>query len=208
MVGDDNFIPYSARIEFTLMVSKEAEEDQEYKYLLNETNTIIRDCRKSLKLSNCICDNINAQINTSGALQQNIEEEMVENDTIANIRTQEHSQSSTTSTFNDFLFTMAGQVPATITAPAPTCTLLNNYPCPNNTYMTNRTTPASDEKYARISFQTFYSKLAEPLLLAFLNTFVFSWGQFKVHTEADNICLHLKNYQKSTLLLVHQKMLL
>eukprot|EP00957_Ditylum_brightwellii_P114024 8694341-Ditylum_brightwellii.AAC.2 len=49
MVDDDNFIPHSAQIEFTLMASKEAEGEQEYQDLLNETNTIIGDCRMSLK---------------------------------------------------------------------------------------------------------------------------------------------------------------
>eukprot|EP00957_Ditylum_brightwellii_P044937 3407929-Ditylum_brightwellii.AAC.1 len=40
------------------MVSKEAEGDQEYKDLLNETNTIIRDCRKSLKVQVLKCADI------------------------------------------------------------------------------------------------------------------------------------------------------
>eukprot|EP00957_Ditylum_brightwellii_P103357 7876461-Ditylum_brightwellii.AAC.1 len=88
---------------------------------------------------------------------------MVEDDTTVNIYTQEQSQSLTTPTFNDFLFVTAGQSPATTTAPAPTCTLLNNYPHPDNTYVTNRTTPANNEKYTRTAFQIFYSKLAEPL---------------------------------------------
>eukprot|EP00957_Ditylum_brightwellii_P111543 8507891-Ditylum_brightwellii.AAC.1 len=201
------------------MVSKEAEGDQEYKDLLNKTNTIIGHYRKSLKVQvlKCIdieyklltqqiiddfnttlcfitkqylvlmqdtsninetrvfsildfpkpnahvCDNINAQINTSSALQQDIKEEMVQDDTMVNIQTQDQSQSFTTPNFNAFLFTKAGQAPATTTTPAPTLMLLNNYPHPDNTYMTSRTTPANDEQYARISFQTFYSKQTEPL---------------------------------------------
>ena len=40
------------------MVPKEAEADQEYKDLLNETNTIIRDYRKSLKAQVLKCINI------------------------------------------------------------------------------------------------------------------------------------------------------
>eukprot|EP00957_Ditylum_brightwellii_P106082 8091543-Ditylum_brightwellii.AAC.1 len=88
---------------------------------------------------------------------------MVEDDTMVNIHTQDQSQSSTTPNFNDFLFTTAGQAPSTTTAPAPAHTLLNNYPQLDNTYMTNRTTPINIEQYARISFQTLHSKLAEPL---------------------------------------------
>eukprot|EP00957_Ditylum_brightwellii_P035268 2674891-Ditylum_brightwellii.AAC.1 len=43
---------------FTLMVPKEAEEDQEYKDLLEETNTAIRDCRKILKVQVLKCIDI------------------------------------------------------------------------------------------------------------------------------------------------------
>jgi ribosome-binding ATPase YchF (GTP1/OBG family) len=49
MMDDDEFIPHSAHIEFTLMVSKEAKEDQEFQDLAEATNKIISDCRKSLK---------------------------------------------------------------------------------------------------------------------------------------------------------------
>eukprot|EP00957_Ditylum_brightwellii_P012623 954163-Ditylum_brightwellii.AAC.1 len=88
---------------------------------------------------------------------------MVEDDTIVNIHTQEQNKSSTTPTFTYFLSTTAGQAPAIIIALAPTCTLLNNCPRPDNTYVTNMTTPTNDEKYAWISFPTFYSKLSESL---------------------------------------------
>eukprot|EP00957_Ditylum_brightwellii_P127799 9746538-Ditylum_brightwellii.AAC.1 len=88
---------------------------------------------------------------------------MVEDDSMVNIHTHEMSQSSTTPNFNAFFFTMARQAPDTTTAPAPTHTLLSNYLYADNTYMTNRTTPANDEQYAKISVQFFYNKLAEPL---------------------------------------------
>eukprot|EP00957_Ditylum_brightwellii_P098901 7534223-Ditylum_brightwellii.AAC.1 len=79
------------------------------------------------RLEALVCDNINTIINTSGALQQDIQEEMVEDDTIVNIHTQEESQSSTTPTFNNFHFNAARQAPATTTAPTPTHALLYNY---------------------------------------------------------------------------------
>eukprot|EP00957_Ditylum_brightwellii_P126637 9652634-Ditylum_brightwellii.AAC.1 len=49
MLEDDEFIPCFACIECTLMVSKEAEDNQEFKDLTEEMNKIIADCRKSLK---------------------------------------------------------------------------------------------------------------------------------------------------------------
>eukprot|EP00957_Ditylum_brightwellii_P123681 9429056-Ditylum_brightwellii.AAC.1 len=49
MMEDDDFIPCSTRIEFTLMVSKEAEEDQDFQDLQEMTNKIIANCRKSFK---------------------------------------------------------------------------------------------------------------------------------------------------------------
>eukprot|EP00957_Ditylum_brightwellii_P026221 1982810-Ditylum_brightwellii.AAC.1 len=49
MLKDDEFIPHSACIEFTLMLSKEAENNQKFKDLTEKTNKIIADCRKSLK---------------------------------------------------------------------------------------------------------------------------------------------------------------
>eukprot|EP00957_Ditylum_brightwellii_P089985 6853344-Ditylum_brightwellii.AAC.1 len=49
MMEDDEFIPCSACIEFILMVSKEAEDNQEFKDLQETTNEIIANCRKSLK---------------------------------------------------------------------------------------------------------------------------------------------------------------
>eukprot|EP00957_Ditylum_brightwellii_P169909 12932984-Ditylum_brightwellii.AAC.1 len=49
MMEDDEFIPCSACIKFTLMVSKEAEDDQEFRDFTEETNKIMVNCRKSLK---------------------------------------------------------------------------------------------------------------------------------------------------------------
>eukprot|EP00957_Ditylum_brightwellii_P046041 3493458-Ditylum_brightwellii.AAC.1 len=49
MMEDDEFIPCSAHIKLALMVSKEAEGDQDLKDFTEETNKIIADCRKSLK---------------------------------------------------------------------------------------------------------------------------------------------------------------
>eukprot|EP00957_Ditylum_brightwellii_P002414 185204-Ditylum_brightwellii.AAC.1 len=49
MLEDEEFIPCSARIRFTLTVVKEAEDDQEFKDIQETTNKIIADCRKSLK---------------------------------------------------------------------------------------------------------------------------------------------------------------
>eukprot|EP00957_Ditylum_brightwellii_P023185 1749720-Ditylum_brightwellii.AAC.1 len=46
MMEDDDFTPCSSHIEFTLMVSKEAEDDQEFKDLQETTNKIIANCRK------------------------------------------------------------------------------------------------------------------------------------------------------------------
>ena len=58
MMEDDEFIPQSSCIKFTLMVSKEAEEDQEFKDLQETTNEIITNCRKSLKAQILKCINV------------------------------------------------------------------------------------------------------------------------------------------------------
>eukprot|EP00957_Ditylum_brightwellii_P170093 12947187-Ditylum_brightwellii.AAC.1 len=47
MLENDEFIPCSACIVFTLMVSQEAEDNQEFKDLNEERNKIITDCRKN-----------------------------------------------------------------------------------------------------------------------------------------------------------------
>eukprot|EP00957_Ditylum_brightwellii_P041137 3114216-Ditylum_brightwellii.AAC.1 len=49
MLEDEELIPCSACIEFTLAVAKEAEDDQEFKDIQEMTNEIITDCRNSLK---------------------------------------------------------------------------------------------------------------------------------------------------------------
>eukprot|EP00957_Ditylum_brightwellii_P172650 13142553-Ditylum_brightwellii.AAC.1 len=49
MLEDEEFIPWSALIEFTLTVSKEAEDNQELKDIQEMTNKIITYCRKSLE---------------------------------------------------------------------------------------------------------------------------------------------------------------
>eukprot|EP00957_Ditylum_brightwellii_P017219 1297782-Ditylum_brightwellii.AAC.1 len=64
MVDNDDFIPCSSQIEFILMMSKEAEGDQEYKDLLDETNAIIGDCRKSLKVQVLKCIDIKYKLLT------------------------------------------------------------------------------------------------------------------------------------------------
>eukprot|EP00957_Ditylum_brightwellii_P078411 5963063-Ditylum_brightwellii.AAC.1 len=58
MMEDDEFIPCSSHIEFTLMVSKEAEKDQEFKDLQETMNKIITNCRKSLKEQILKCINV------------------------------------------------------------------------------------------------------------------------------------------------------
>eukprot|EP00957_Ditylum_brightwellii_P007742 585667-Ditylum_brightwellii.AAC.1 len=58
MMEDDEFIPCFAYIEFTLMVSKEAKDNQEFKDLHETTNKIIANCRKSLKAQILKCINV------------------------------------------------------------------------------------------------------------------------------------------------------
>eukprot|EP00957_Ditylum_brightwellii_P011625 878304-Ditylum_brightwellii.AAC.1 len=90
--------------------------------------------------------------------------------------------------------------------PPPARTLLNNYPCQENTYVNDRTTFSQYTEYAKQAFHLYYNKVAEPLCLAFLNTFVYTWGHFKTHTEANNVKLQLKkNLQRSILSLHHWK---
>eukprot|EP00957_Ditylum_brightwellii_P202093 15328544-Ditylum_brightwellii.AAC.1 len=62
MAEDSDFIPCSAWIEFTPIVSKEAEEYQENKDLLKETNTLIGDYRKCLKSQVLKCIGINQKL--------------------------------------------------------------------------------------------------------------------------------------------------
>jgi hypothetical protein len=64
-------------------------------------------------------------------------------------------------------------------------TTLNNTPQPPNTYVNTRSTPSNNSKNAKQTFHTFYNKLADPLRLAFINTFVYSWSTY-VSTEEDN----------------------
>eukprot|EP00957_Ditylum_brightwellii_P118308 9023417-Ditylum_brightwellii.AAC.1 len=45
LTDDEEFIPRSAKIEFTFKVSKEAEADQEFTDLLEMMSVIIRDCK-------------------------------------------------------------------------------------------------------------------------------------------------------------------
>eukprot|EP00957_Ditylum_brightwellii_P157167 11961965-Ditylum_brightwellii.AAC.1 len=58
MMEDDEFIHCSACIEFPLMVSKEEEDNQEFKYLTEEMNKSIVNCRKSLKAQILKCIDI------------------------------------------------------------------------------------------------------------------------------------------------------
>eukprot|EP00957_Ditylum_brightwellii_P029368 2219784-Ditylum_brightwellii.AAC.1 len=62
MMEDGEFISQSACIEFTLMVSQEAEEDEEFKDLQEMTNKIIVDCRKSLKAQILKCINVEYEL--------------------------------------------------------------------------------------------------------------------------------------------------
>eukprot|EP00957_Ditylum_brightwellii_P196267 14953784-Ditylum_brightwellii.AAC.2 len=58
MMEDEGFIPCSAHTEFTLIVPKEVEGNQEFKDLQEMTNEIISDCRKSLKAQILKCINV------------------------------------------------------------------------------------------------------------------------------------------------------
>eukprot|EP00957_Ditylum_brightwellii_P197336 15034360-Ditylum_brightwellii.AAC.1 len=61
----------------------------------------------------------------------------------------------------------------TARTPPPARTLLNDYPCPKNTYVNDKTTPSKYTEYAKQAFHLYYNKVAEPLCLAFLNMFVY-----------------------------------
>eukprot|EP00957_Ditylum_brightwellii_P159398 12133617-Ditylum_brightwellii.AAC.1 len=80
---------------------------------------------------------------------------------------------------------------ATTTTP-PDRTDLNDHLCPENTYDNNRTSLFNYTQYAKQVFHLFYNKMAEPICLAYLNTFVYSGGQFKMHTSANKVKLQLK----------------
>eukprot|EP00957_Ditylum_brightwellii_P043557 3302558-Ditylum_brightwellii.AAC.1 len=99
--------------------------------------------------------------------------------------------------FNSFAFGTAvtpNKLTTTIapTTPLPTRTLLNKYPCPENTYVNNRTTPSQYTEYAKLAFHLYYNKVAEAPCLAFLNICVYTWGHFKTHTEANKVKIQLK----------------
>eukprot|EP00957_Ditylum_brightwellii_P077121 5861326-Ditylum_brightwellii.AAC.1 len=74
----------------------------------------------------------------------------------------------------------------------PATTDLNDHPRLDNTYVNNRTTPSNYTRCAKQAFYLFYNKIAEPLHLAYLNTFVYLWGQFKEHTASNEVKLQLK----------------
>eukprot|EP00957_Ditylum_brightwellii_P154823 11783422-Ditylum_brightwellii.AAC.1 len=76
--------------------------------------------------------------------------------------------------------------------PQPATTDLNDHPRPENTYVNNRTTPSNYTQCAKQAFHLFYNKIAEPLRLAYLNTFVYSWRQFKEHIVSNKVKLQLK----------------
>eukprot|EP00957_Ditylum_brightwellii_P132110 10072108-Ditylum_brightwellii.AAC.2 len=80
-------------------------------------------------------------------------------------------------------------IAAPVRTPPPARTLLNNYPCPENTYVKDKTIPSQYTEHAKHAFHLYYNKVAEPLHLVFLNTFIYSWGHFKTHTEANDVKL-------------------
>eukprot|EP00957_Ditylum_brightwellii_P156202 11889224-Ditylum_brightwellii.AAC.1 len=80
--------------------------------------------------------------------------------------------------FTNFAFSAAVMpnnptVTVATTTPPLVRTLLNNYLSPDNTYVNDRTTPSQYTGYAKQAFHLYYSKVAEPLNLALLNTFVY-----------------------------------
>eukprot|EP00957_Ditylum_brightwellii_P185936 14155526-Ditylum_brightwellii.AAC.1 len=59
------------------------------------------------------------------------------------------------------------------TTPPPARTLLNDYPCLDNTSVKDRTTPSQYTEYTKQAFHLYYNKEVEPLCLAFLNMGVY-----------------------------------
>ena len=287
MMDDEEFIPRSARIEFTLMVAKEAEDDQEFIDIREATNEIITDCRKSLKAQilkcidveykllhqqivedfaknlrfvtkqhlvllednsnidetvtaflfaykgelmqylNCneetlyttykrvhslidfpklnarVRDAINVQSNTDSSqsgLQPTTQEEWTEVTAPTINHDAESTTLSQTHDFTAFAFGSNTPTPTVLPPSNPTpppllpaaTTDLNDHPRPTNSYVNNRTTPSNYTQYAKQAFHLFYSKIAEPLRLAFLNTFVYSLGHFKKHAASNEVKLQLK----------------
>ena len=125
------------------------------------------------KLNANVRDNINALANADLANTQ----EQASQTSLQPVENLPQSQDGAP-TFAHLYFTSQSQETANRTT-------LNNTPRPPNTYVNNRSTPSNNSKYAKQTFHTFYSKLAEPLRLAFINTFVYSWSTY-VSTEEDN----------------------
>eukprot|EP00957_Ditylum_brightwellii_P202618 15330947-Ditylum_brightwellii.AAC.1 len=113
-----------------------------------------------------IQDNINALANAELA---NTQEQALQQ-SLQQVDNSQQSQDSTP-TFAHLYFASQSQETANQT-------LLNNTSWPTNTYINNRSTPSNNNKYAKQTFHTFYNKLADPLHLAFINTFVYSWSTY------------------------------
>eukprot|EP00957_Ditylum_brightwellii_P196029 14935829-Ditylum_brightwellii.AAC.1 len=125
------------------------------------------------KLNARMRSSINVQSHTTPsqlAQQPETQEEMVEvsndNDPLDNtLPSQSHD-------FTAFAFgtnTPTPVVPPPPPLPQLATTDLNDHPCPENTYVNNRTTPSNYTQCAKQAFHLFYNKIAKPLRLAYLN---------------------------------------
>eukprot|EP00957_Ditylum_brightwellii_P137543 10485955-Ditylum_brightwellii.AAC.1 len=97
----------------------------------------------------------------------------------------EDTTASQTHDFTAFAFGMASTPNLAVPPPSPAATTtttpparsdLNDHLHPENTYVNNRTIPSNYTQCAKQVFHLFYNMIAEPLRLAYLNTFVHSWG--------------------------------
>eukprot|EP00957_Ditylum_brightwellii_P151195 11512770-Ditylum_brightwellii.AAC.2 len=159
-----------------------------------------------------VSDAINAQSNVTSqpssqqpATQEEVAEVMIEDPV-------EDTTASQTHEFTAFVFGIAGAPNPTVPPPSPpagttttTTTTqparsdLNDHQHLESTYVNHRTNPPNYTQYSKQVIHLFYNKIAKPLRLVYLNTFVYSWGQFKTHTSADKVKLQLKKLTENHL---------
>eukprot|EP00957_Ditylum_brightwellii_P173557 13214318-Ditylum_brightwellii.AAC.1 len=115
------------------------------------------------------------------ALQQHASQEE-EMEGVIGTQPEENSDTTTAQSlpdFTNFAFgaaVMPNNPTATVAlaTPPPARTLLNNYHHLENTYVNDRTTPSQYTEYAKQAFHLYYSKVAKPLHLVFLNMFAYA----------------------------------